>query len=104
MLMSQRDRKETYATRYFISRLAMDMKRIAHAVRCHWNIENTCHWCLEITYREDESRIREARLPGTVAVKVVELQPGDAAFYAFGIGDLVVIQRHGTILGQRAAV
>ena len=32
MLMSQRDEKETYATRYFISRLAMDVKRISHAV------------------------------------------------------------------------
>ena len=61
-LMSQRDGKETYATRYFISSLAMDVKRIAHAVRRHWSIENTCHWCLDITYREDESRIREARL------------------------------------------
>ena len=62
MLMSIRDGKETYAARYFISSLAMDVKRIAHAVRSHWGIENTCHWCLDITYREDESRIREAKL------------------------------------------
>jgi len=62
MLMSDRDGKETYASRYFISSLAMDVKRIAHAVRSHWSIENTCHWCLDITYREDESRIREAKL------------------------------------------
>ena len=62
MLMSLRNGKETYATRYFISSLAMDVKRIAHAVRSHWSIENTCHWCLDITYREDESRIREAKL------------------------------------------
>ena len=62
MLMSLRDGKETYASRYFISSLAMDVKRIAHAVHSHWSIENTCPWCLDITYREDESRIREARL------------------------------------------
>ena len=35
---------------------------LAHAVRSHWSIENTCHWSLDITYREDESRIREAKL------------------------------------------
>ncbi len=35
MLVSQRDEKETYAARYFISRLAMDVKRISHAVRRH---------------------------------------------------------------------
>lgn len=28
----------------------------------HWSIENTCHWCLDVTYREDESRIREKNL------------------------------------------
>ena len=62
MLMSQRDGKETYASRYFISSLELDVKRLAHAVRSHWSIENTCHWSLDITYREDESRIREAKL------------------------------------------
>ena len=62
MLMSLRDGKETYASRYFISSLGMGVKRIAHAVRSHWGIENACHWSLEITDREDESRIREVVL------------------------------------------
>jgi predicted transposase YbfD/YdcC len=31
-------------------------------VRAHWGIENTCHWSLDITYREDESRIRNQKL------------------------------------------
>ena len=62
MRMSQRDGKETDATRYFISSLAMDVKRIAPAVRRHWSLEHTCRGCLDVTYREDESRIRAARL------------------------------------------
>jgi serine/threonine protein kinase len=37
-------------------------QRFAHAVRSHWGIENTCHWSLDVTYREDESRIREKHL------------------------------------------
>jgi predicted transposase YbfD/YdcC len=59
MLTCIRNGKETAETRYFISSLGMGVKRFARAVRQHWAIENTCHWCLDITYREDESRIRD---------------------------------------------
>jgi predicted transposase YbfD/YdcC len=57
-----RDGKETVEVRYYISSLAMGVKRFARAVRGHWGIENTCHWVLDMTYREDESRIREQAL------------------------------------------
>jgi predicted transposase YbfD/YdcC len=57
-----RDGKETTDVRYYISSLAMDVKRFARAVRGHWGIENTCHWVLDMTYREDESRIRDRAL------------------------------------------
>jgi predicted transposase YbfD/YdcC len=54
--------KETIEVRYYISSLAMDVKLFARAVRGHWGIENTCHWVLDMVYREDESRIREKGL------------------------------------------
>jgi predicted transposase YbfD/YdcC len=57
-----RDGKETVEIRYFISSLGVNVKQFAHAVRSHWGIENSCHWSLDITYREDESRIREKNL------------------------------------------
>jgi predicted transposase YbfD/YdcC len=57
-----RDGKETVETRYYISSLDMGVKRFAHAVRSHWAIENSCHWSLDFTFREDESRIREKNL------------------------------------------
>ena len=57
-----RDGKETTEVRYFISSLPVKVKQFAHAVRSHWGIENSCHWCLDVTYREDESRIRDERL------------------------------------------
>jgi predicted transposase YbfD/YdcC len=57
-----RNGKQTTERRYYISSLAMGVKRFAHAVRAHWGIENTCHWSLDINYREDESRIRETHL------------------------------------------
>jgi predicted transposase YbfD/YdcC len=57
-----RDGKETVEIRYYISSLAVGVKRFAHAVRSHWSIENTCHWSLDVTYREDESRIRDKHM------------------------------------------
>jgi predicted transposase YbfD/YdcC len=56
------DGRETIERRYYISSLAMGVKRFAHAVRGHWGIENSCHWSLDFTFREDESRIREKNL------------------------------------------
>ncbi len=57
-----REGQETTEARYYISSLGMGVKRFAHAVRSHWGIENSCHWCLDVTYREDELRIRDERL------------------------------------------
>ena len=62
MLMTVRDGKETFDTRYYISSLRMSVKLFARCVRGHWSIENSCHWCLDFIYREDESRIRQKNL------------------------------------------
>jgi predicted transposase YbfD/YdcC len=59
ILTCVRDGKETGDIRYFLSSLDLGVKRFARAVRSHWSIENTCHWSLDFTYREDESRIRD---------------------------------------------
>src|SRR5947209_14718918 len=57
-----RDGKETVEVRYYISSLGVDAKQFARAVRGHWGVENGCHWVLDMTFREDESRIRERHL------------------------------------------
>jgi predicted transposase YbfD/YdcC len=57
-LVCQRDGQETGETRFYISSLPVGVKRFARAVRSHWSIENGCHWSLDVTFREDESRIR----------------------------------------------
>jgi len=57
-----RDGKETIEIHSYISSLEVDVKLFARAVRGHWSIENGCHWSLDLTFREDESRIRERHL------------------------------------------
>ena len=61
-LVCVRDGKETIETRYYISSLEVGVKQFAHAIRSHWGIENGLHWSLDMIYRDDESRIREANL------------------------------------------
>ncbi len=61
-LVCTRNGETTTDTRYYISSLEVSVRLFAHAVRSHWGIENSCHWNLDMTYREDESRIRDAHL------------------------------------------
>jgi predicted transposase YbfD/YdcC len=61
-LVCTRDGAETGETRYYISSLPLGVKRFARAIRSHWSVENSCHWSLDMTFREDESRIREPQI------------------------------------------
>jgi predicted transposase YbfD/YdcC len=51
--------KQTQETRYYISSLKADAERLGRTVRSHWSIENNLHWQLDVTYREDLSRVRK---------------------------------------------
>jgi predicted transposase YbfD/YdcC len=57
-----RDGKETIEVRYYLSSMGLDVQEFSRAVRGHWGIENGCHWILDMTFREDESRLREGNL------------------------------------------
>lgn len=65
--MSESGKKWTSDVRYYISSLALGVKRFAECVRGHWGIENTLHWCLDVTFREDESRVRNRTLADNLA-------------------------------------
>jgi len=50
--------KKSEEVRYFITSLN-DVEVFAHAVRSHWGIENSLHWCLDVVFHEDLSRTRK---------------------------------------------
>jgi predicted transposase YbfD/YdcC len=58
--------EESIEVRYYLSSLPVDLKLFARAVRGHWSVENACHWTLDVTFREDDSRIRERVLGANI--------------------------------------
>lgn len=56
---TSRRKGDEIAVRYYIISKVLTGEAFAGAVRDHWGIENSCHWQLDVTFGEDQSRIRK---------------------------------------------
>jgi len=60
--------KTTNEVQFYITSLVSDAHKIGSAIRQHWGIENSVHWTLDVTFHEDECRIRSLHSPQNFAL------------------------------------
>jgi len=70
MVESERHIKDKISIekRYYISSLKSDVRKFSYAARGHWGIENNLHWVLDVSFDEDQCRIRKDNAPENLAV------------------------------------
>jgi predicted transposase YbfD/YdcC len=50
-------------TRFYITSLVMAAALLGPVVRSHWAVENSLHWVMDMTFRDDECRVRTDHAP-----------------------------------------
>lgn len=60
--------KRTKEVRNFVSSLPPQVERLASTIRGHWGIANQLHWSLDVTFNEDQSRIRQGHAAENAAL------------------------------------
>jgi len=50
-------------TRFYITSTTLEAKLSGPMIRDHWAIENSLHWVMDMTFRDDECRIRTENAP-----------------------------------------
>ena len=58
----------TYSTRFFLSSLEPGFANFPNSIRSHWGVENQLHWCLDVIFSEDDSRIRKDHAPRNMTI------------------------------------
>lgn len=63
-----RDGKTSSEVRYYILSKYLSGRKFAEAVRAHWSIENRLHWQLDVTFGEDQCRIRQGHADANFSI------------------------------------
>jgi predicted transposase YbfD/YdcC len=64
---SQRETRASQETHYYITSLPPMASLVLGAVRAHWQIENSCHWVLDVVFGEDANRTRSRNADNNLA-------------------------------------
>jgi predicted transposase YbfD/YdcC len=64
----ERRGKACEETRYYVSSASLSSEQAGEAVRGHWGIENRLHWVLDVTFDDDQSRLRKGHGARNMAV------------------------------------
>jgi len=57
--------KTTREVQFYLTSLESDARKLGQAIRLHWGIENGLHWTLDVTFKEDDCRVRTGHAPQT---------------------------------------
>lgn len=60
--------EKAFEKRFYISSCDADPEKLLRAIRLHWGVENTLHWILDMSFGEDQSRIRKGNAPENMAI------------------------------------
>jgi predicted transposase YbfD/YdcC len=65
---TERDGKLCHEVRYYILSKYLSGRGFAEAVREHWGIENRLHWQLDVTFQEDQCRVRKGHADTNLSI------------------------------------
>lgn len=70
IIESKREIKDkiSFETRFYLCDLALEPKDFNQYIRNHWSIENSLHWQLDVTFREDLQRTKTGNAPENLAI------------------------------------
>jgi predicted transposase YbfD/YdcC len=60
--------KRTQETRFYVSSCSDSAQVALRKIRSHWAIENSLHWVLDMSFGDDQSRIRKENAPQIMAI------------------------------------
>ena len=84
--------KTSVEHRLYISSLPVDAARLNRAVRLHWRVENSLHWCMDVALGDDQMRARTGHAAHNFAVM---------RHFALNLIRLAPVKRKGGIKAQR---
>lgn len=65
---TMRGGQRCHEMRYYILSKKLSARKFAAAVRTHWSIENRLHWQLDVSFQEDQSRLRRGHADANFSI------------------------------------